>query len=74
MARHYANCLITIKVLSGDGFIETTGSHLAYGGIAEVKNHLKQLDSSKDSSSAAKGKGRQDPENIRAPGKPRQKS
>ena len=46
MARHYAKFLTTIKVLSGDGFIETTGSHLAHGGIAEVKNHLEQLDNS----------------------------
>ncbi len=46
MARHYAKFLTTIKVLSGDGFIETTGSHLAYGGISEVKNHLKQLENS----------------------------
>ena len=46
MARHYAKVLTTIKVLSGDGFIETTGSHLAHGGVAEVKNHLKQLENS----------------------------
>lgn len=46
MARHYAKFLTTIKVLSGDGFIETTGSHLAHGGIAEVKDHLKQLEKS----------------------------
>ena len=46
MARHYAKVLTTIKVLSGDGFIETTGSHLAHEGVAEVKNHLKQLENS----------------------------
>lgn len=46
MARQYAKFLTSIKVLSGDGFIETTGSHLAHGGIAEVKNHLKQLENS----------------------------
>lgn len=38
--------MTTIKVLSGDGFIETTGSHLAHGGVAEVTNHLKQLENS----------------------------
>ena len=46
MARHYAKVLTTIKVLPGDGFIETTGSNLAHGGVAEVKNHLKQLENS----------------------------
>lgn len=46
MARHYAKFLTTIKVLSGDGFIETTGSHLAHEGIPEVKVHLKQLENS----------------------------
>jgi len=46
VARHYAKVLTTIKVLSGDGFIETTGSHLAHGGVAEVKNHLEQLENS----------------------------
>lgn len=45
MARHYAKVLTTIKVLSGDGFIETTGSHLAHEGIAQVKKHLEQLKS-----------------------------
>jgi hypothetical protein len=38
--------LTSIKVLSGDGFIETTGSRLAHGGVAEVKNHLEQLENS----------------------------
>jgi hypothetical protein len=46
VARHYAKVLTSIKVLSGDGFIETTGSHLAHGGVAEVKNHLEQLENS----------------------------
>lgn len=46
MARHYAKFLTTVKILSGDGFIETTGSHLAHEGVAEVKKHLKQLESS----------------------------
>jgi ATPase family associated with various cellular activities (AAA) len=46
VARHYAKVLTTIKVLSGDGFIETTGSHLAHGGVAEVKKHLEQLENS----------------------------
>lgn len=35
--------MTTVKILSGDGFIETTGSHLAHGGISEVKKHLEQL-------------------------------
>jgi len=46
VARHYAKVLTTIQVLSGDGFIETTGSHLAHGGVAEVKNQLEQLGNS----------------------------
>jgi hypothetical protein len=46
VARHYAKVLTSIKVLSGDGFIETTGARLAHGGVAEVKNHLKQLENS----------------------------
>jgi hypothetical protein len=46
VARHYAKVLTSIKVLSGDGFIETTGARLAHEGVAEVKNHLKQLENS----------------------------
>lgn len=46
MARHYAKVLTTVKVLFGDGFIETTGSNLAHGGVAEVKKHLEQLENS----------------------------
>ncbi len=43
MARHHAKVLMSIKVLSRDGFIETTGSCLAHGGVAVVKSHLEQL-------------------------------
>lgn len=46
VARHYAKVLTSLKVLSGDGFIETTGSRLAHGGIAEVKKHLESLENS----------------------------
>ncbi len=46
MARHYTKVLMTIKVLSENEFIETTGSHLAHRGVAEVKNHLEQLENS----------------------------
>lgn len=46
MARHYAKVLTSLQVLSGDGFVETTGSDLAHGGVAEVKNHLKALENS----------------------------
>jgi hypothetical protein len=35
--------LTSLKVLSGDGFVETTGSRLAHGGVTEVKDHLKTL-------------------------------
>ena len=38
--------MTSIKVLTGDGFIETTGSRLAHGGVAEVKKHLEQLENS----------------------------
>lgn len=43
MARHYAKVLTSLKVLFGDGFVETTGSRLAHGGVAEVKDHLEKL-------------------------------
>jgi hypothetical protein len=43
VARHYARVLSSLQVLPGDGFIETTGSKLAHGGISEVKGHLQQL-------------------------------
>ncbi|KAH7348505.1 NFX1-type zinc finger-containing protein 1 [Rhexocercosporidium sp. MPI-PUGE-AT-0058] len=46
VARHYAKVLTSLQVLSGDGFVETTGSRLAHGGINEAKNHLKQLENS----------------------------
>ncbi|KAF3484283.1 NFX1-type zinc finger-containing protein 1 [Arthroderma uncinatum] len=46
VARHYAKVLSSLKVLPGDGFIETTGSRLAHGGISEIKNHLQQLQNS----------------------------
>jgi hypothetical protein len=36
--------LTSLKVLPGDGFVETTGSRLAHGGITEVKDHLKTLE------------------------------
>ena len=35
-----------MNVLSGDGFVETTGSRLAHGGVAEVKAHIEQLENS----------------------------
>lgn len=38
--------MTTMKALSGDVFIETTGSNLAHGGVAEFKTHLKQLENS----------------------------
>ncbi|KAK2762566.1 hypothetical protein FQN54_000739 [Arachnomyces sp. PD_36] len=44
VARHYARVLTTLKVLSGEEFVETTGSRLAHGGIAEVKAHLGKLE------------------------------
>lgn len=43
VARHYANVLMSLNVLSGSGFVETTGSRLAHGGVKEVKDHLNQL-------------------------------
>ncbi|CZT07317.1 related to stage V sporulation protein K [Rhynchosporium graminicola] len=46
VARHYAKVLTSLQVLSGDGFVETTGSRLAHGGIKEAKDHLKQLENS----------------------------
>lgn len=46
VARLYAKVLTTIRVLPGDEFIETTGSHLAHGGVSEVKKHLEILEKS----------------------------
>lgn len=46
MARHYASVLTSLKVLPGGGFIETTGSRLAHGGVAEVKKQLEELQNS----------------------------
>jgi hypothetical protein len=36
--------LTSLKVLPGDGFVEITGSRLAYGVVTEVKDHLKILE------------------------------
>ena len=36
--------MTSLKVLPGDGFVETTGSRLAHGGVTEVKGHLGQLE------------------------------
>jgi hypothetical protein len=36
--------LTSLKVLPGDGFIETTGSRLGHGGVAEVKVHHQELE------------------------------
>lgn len=36
--------MTSLQVLSGDGFVETTGSRLAHGGVTEVKAHLKTLE------------------------------
>ncbi|KAM3068636.1 hypothetical protein ACMFMG_011160 [Clarireedia jacksonii] len=44
VARHYAKVLTSLEVLPGDVFVETTGSHLAHGGVNEVKKHLDILD------------------------------
>lgn len=44
IARYYSDFLISLQVLSGNGFVETTGSRLGHGGIAEVKNHIKILE------------------------------
>ncbi|KAK0127291.1 hypothetical protein ONS96_006841 [Cadophora gregata f. sp. sojae] len=44
VARHYAKVLTSLQVLPGDGFVETTGSRLAHGGIKEVQDHFKQLE------------------------------
>jgi Cdc6-like AAA superfamily ATPase len=46
VARHYAKVLFSLEVLAGDGFIETTGSKLAHGGVSEVKTHFQQLEAS----------------------------
>jgi hypothetical protein len=32
-----------LNVLTGDGFVETTGSRLSHGGVAEAKKHLEEL-------------------------------
>ncbi|TGO57492.1 hypothetical protein BOTNAR_0200g00080 [Botryotinia narcissicola] len=45
VARLYAKILTTLQVLPGDEFVETTGSHLAHGGVNDVKKHLAILGS-----------------------------
>ncbi|KAF7879835.1 uncharacterized protein EAF02_008005 [Botrytis sinoallii] len=45
VARLYARILTTLQVLPGDEFVETTGSHLAHGGVNDVKKHLAILHS-----------------------------
>ncbi|RDW71858.1 hypothetical protein BP5796_07892 [Coleophoma crateriformis] len=46
VARHYGKVLSSLKALPGSGFIETTGSGLAHGGIAEVEKDLSKLEKS----------------------------
>ncbi|RAL64195.1 hypothetical protein DID88_002088 [Monilinia fructigena] len=46
VARLYAKVLTSLQVLPGDEFIETTGSHLAHGGVNDVKKHLEILKAS----------------------------
>lgn len=46
MARLYSKVLTTLQVLPGDEFVETTGSHLANGGVDDVKKHLAILEAS----------------------------
>ncbi|CAG8959271.1 hypothetical protein HYFRA_00012629 [Hymenoscyphus fraxineus] len=46
VARLYAKVLSSLQVLPGDGFIETTGSKLAHGGVSEVQSHFKNLENS----------------------------
>ncbi|RDW66353.1 hypothetical protein BP6252_09988 [Coleophoma cylindrospora] len=46
VARHYGKVLSSLKALPGSGFIETTGSGLANGGIAEVEKDLSKLEKS----------------------------
>ncbi|CAD6447396.1 0557e774-38d7-48ff-aa0d-164e8d9530c5 [Sclerotinia trifoliorum] len=46
VARLYAKVLTTLQVLPGDEFVETTGSHLANGGVNDVKKHLAILEAS----------------------------
>lgn len=43
VARHYAKFLASMNVLPSDEFIETTGSRLAHGGVAEIKKHVEKL-------------------------------
>jgi DNA polymerase III delta prime subunit len=43
VARHYAKFLTTMGVLDGEQFVETAGSRLANGGVAEAKKHIDTL-------------------------------
>jgi hypothetical protein len=47
VARHYAKVLSSLQVIEGDGFIESSGSSLAHGGIKEVKDSIDQLSNAK---------------------------
>ncbi len=44
--RHYAKVFTSLGVLKGDCFVETTGSRLCHGGIAEMKKHVQELENS----------------------------
>ncbi|KAL8647529.1 MAG: hypothetical protein Q9210_005505, partial [Variospora velana] len=43
VARLYARVLTSLEVLPGVGFVETSGSRLAHGGVAEAKKHVEDL-------------------------------
>ncbi|KAL8906627.1 MAG: hypothetical protein Q9171_006195 [Xanthocarpia ochracea] len=43
VARLYARALTSLEVLPGVGFVETTGSRLAYGGVGVAKKHIEDL-------------------------------
>jgi ATPase family associated with various cellular activities (AAA)/AAA lid domain len=40
VARHYANFLTSVQVISGDSFVETTGSRLANDGVPGIKKTI----------------------------------
>lgn len=46
VARHYAAFLVSMEILPGETFIETTGSRLANEGIAGAKKHIETVLSS----------------------------
>ncbi|KAI0954385.1 hypothetical protein AcV7_007636 [Taiwanofungus camphoratus] len=43
VARHYAKLLVSLQILPGTAFVETTGSRLAMDGVAGTQKHIEKV-------------------------------